>query len=521
VRGTIAAGHPLTAEAGARALAAGGNAVDACVAAAFVACVTESPLTGPGAGGFLLVHSAATGRATVLDAFVATPGRGLAPAAGGVMDEVRVPFDERSSELQTFRIGGAACAAPGLVAGLAEGHRLFGRLPWEGLVRPAAALARDGLELNAMQASLHWILDGVLRRSDEGRKAYGAARLEAGERLTLPDLADTLDAVAEHGAQTLYRGELARRIAQAVQAEGGRLTEADLAEYRVIRRRPVRARFRGHELVANAPPSSGGVLVAYALRLLDRLGPQPPFGSVEALARLAEVMRAASRARARGFTRALYRGGLAQRLLAEANVEAEAERIRRREREIVREPAGLPSTTHVSVLDAEGNAASLSSSTGCGSGVIVPGTGIHLNNMLGELDLNPAGVAGRPGRRLTSMMAPSILLHRGRPRLVVGSAGSERLRAAILQIVVNVVDHGMDVRAGIDAPRVYLDGDRLHVEDGFADDAVAALEAVGYELVRWPGRNLFFGGAAAVAVGDAGLEAAGDPRRGGAGVVVP
>jgi gamma-glutamyltranspeptidase/glutathione hydrolase len=174
----------------------------------------------------------------------------------------------------------------------------------------------------------------------------------------------------------------------------------------------------------------------------------------------------------------------------------------------------------VSVLDAEGNAASLSSSTGCGSGVIVAGTGIHLNNMLGELDLNPAGTAGRPGRRLTSMMAPSILLHRGRPRLVVGSAGSERLRAAILQIVVNVVDHGMDVRASIDAPRAYLDGDRLHVEDGFDDDAVTALRDLGHDVVRWPGRNLFFGGAAAVAAGDSGLEAAGDPRRGGAGMVV-
>ena len=160
-------------------------------------------------------------------------------------------------------------------------------------------------------------------------------------------------------------------------------------------------------------------------------------------------------------------------------------------------------------------------STGCGSGVIVPGTGIQVNNMLGEEDLNPGGRQGSPGRRLTSMMAPSVVLEEGRPRLVVGSAGSIRLRAAILQIVVNVLDHGLSVREAIEAPRVHLEGSALQLEGGIDPAAADRLEALGYDVARWTGRNLYFGGAAAVGLDGSGeLEAAGDPRRGGAGAVV-
>jgi gamma-glutamyltranspeptidase/glutathione hydrolase len=175
----------------------------------------------------------------------------------------------------------------------------------------------------------------------------------------------------------------------------------------------------------------------------------------------------------------------------------------------------------VSAIDGEGNAASLSTSTGSGSGVIVPGTGIYLNNMLGEYDLLGGGSVS-PGQRLTSMMAPSIALDaRGRPRLVVGSAGSARLRGAIMQIVVNVLEHGFRVEAAIGAPRVHLDEPHVHCEGGHEPEALDRLESWGYDVVRWRRRNLFFGGAAAVEVlADGSLAAAGDPRRGGAGVVV-
>jgi gamma-glutamyltranspeptidase/glutathione hydrolase len=521
MKGAVAAGHPLTAEAGARILREGGNAVDACIAAAFVSWVAESPLTGAGGGGFMLVHRARDRTDRLLDFFVAVPGRGLAPDEGGEMAAIEVRFDEQTT--QVFLIGPAACAVPGSLAGLAAAHKSYGRLPWAELLAPAIEAARAGVRLNAAQAFLHDILDGILRSEPEGRRVYGrSCPVREGEPVVMEELAETLAQVAEEGADVLYRGELARRLSAAVRERGGRVTEADLAEFRVIRRRPVRAAYRDAEFVSNPPPSSGGLLIAFALRVLDRLGEMPPAGGPEALAALASVMREATRVRGPAFLSELFRGGAARRILADERVEASAREARAGSlAEALGEPAGHPSTTHISVLDASGNAASLSASTGCGSGFFVPGTGIQLNNMLGEPDLNPGGVAATPGARLTSMMAPSLVLSRGTPRLVVGSAGSIRLRAAILQIVANVLDHGMTVADAIEAPRVHLEGDVLQLEGGIAPDTAERLEEGGLDVVRWGGRNLYFGGAAAVGVREDGeLEAAGDSRRSGAGVVV-
>jgi gamma-glutamyltranspeptidase/glutathione hydrolase len=520
MRGAVAAGHPLTAQAGARILEQGGNAVDACIAAGFVSWVSESPLTGPGAGGFMLVHRASDRSDRLLDFFVAIPGRGLEGSKAAPMAEIEVPFDKRT--VQLFRIGGSSCAVPGSVAGLAEAHRQYARMPWAELVAPAAVLARQGVELTPQQAFLHSILDVALRAEEEGRRVYGTRRpLAAGERLVMADLGDTLDLLAAEGAGAFQRGPLARALSAAVQERGGLLTEDDLATYRVIRRRPVRASYLGHEFVSNPPPSSGGLLIAFALRVLDRLDTPGPPGSADALAALTETMREATFARGGDFLRRLYRGGLAERLLADEAVERAAGRARARSPVAAREPAGVPSTTHISVVDGAGNAASLSASTGCGSGVMVPGTGVQLNNMLGETDLNVSDRRVLPGRRLTSMMSPSVVLANGGPRLVVGSAGSIRLRAAILQIVVNVVAHGLPVEEAIAAPRVHLEGDQLNLEGGIDPAAADELEGRGYDVVRWSDRNLYFGGASAVALKEDGvLEAAGDPRRGGAGVVV-
>jgi len=519
VRGAIAAGHPLTAEAGAEVLRAGGNAVDACIAAAFTSWVVESPLTGPGAGGFLLVRASPSGALRLLDFFASVPGRGLrgAPSA---MEEVDVEFDRDTS--QVFRIGVASCAVPGATAGLAQAHFAYGRTPWRELIAPAAELARRGFELTRPQAYLHAILDLILRHDEPGRAVYGpnGERLVAGDVVRMPDLAGTLDQLAEEGAGAIYGGELGRRIADYLTGEGGSVTRADLADYRVVSRRPIRVGFDSHEFVSNPPPSSGGVLIGYALLLLDRLGSGGAPGSAEAIARLADVMREQTRARGGRFGTDLYRGGLVRRLYAAESIAAAAGRIRSGERGRA-EAAGVTGTTHISVVDADGNAASLTASNGSGSGVVVPGTGIHMNNMLGEYDLNPGGRKAQVGRRLTSMMAPSLVLERGRPRLVVGSAGSVRLRGAILQIVVNVAMHGMSVAEAIEAPRVHFEEPHVHCEGGSDAAELDRLESWGYDLVRWRRRNLYFGGAAAVELREDGsLSAAGDPRRGGHGVVV-
>jgi len=438
MRGAIAAGHPLTAAAGARVLEAGGNAVDACVAAAFTSWVCESMLTGPGGGGFFLVH--ARGETTLFDAFVAVPQR---PAEGEL---IRIVVDFDGDTQQVFHTGAAAVAVPGTALGLEAAHARFGSLPWAELAAPAAALARAGVELTAAQGYLHEILDGLLRHSAEGDAMYGRRVLGAGDVLRLPDLAGTIERIAAEGARVLYEGGLLP------------LPREDLESYRVIEREPLSAGFRGSEFVSNPPPSSGGRLIALGL---DALGDDVD------VVRAMEAMEAA---------RVPAAGG----------------------------------TTHISVVDRRGDAASLSCSLGSGSGVVVPGTGIHLNNMLGEADL--AGSA-RPGERLTSMMAPSLVLREGRPSLVVGSAGSERLRGAILQVVANVVARGMGVEEAVAAPRVHLDGDVVHVEPGVHSERDV--------VVRWREKNLYFGGVSAVEVReDGGLAAAGDPRRGGAGLVV-
>jgi gamma-glutamyltranspeptidase/glutathione hydrolase len=520
MRGAIAAGHPLTAEAGARVLSEGGNAVDACVAAGLASWVAEGPLTGPGGGGFMLVHRARDRSTRVFDFFVDVPGRGGDHGERASMEEVDVGFTPESS--QAFRIGAASCAVPGTAAGLEQAHRSFGSLPWALLVEPAIELARDGVEITRPQAYLHAILDLILRHTPEGSAVYGPGgrRLVAGDVLVQKDLAGTLRQLTEEGTFPLYGGALARRIVEYVQERGGALTLDDLTHYRVVRRRPVRAAFLGHELASNPPPSIGGVLIGYGLRLLDRLGPAARPGGAEAMAQLVEIMREQGRARSSGFTRRLHRGGLARALYSDSAVAAGIERILARRASGV-EPVAARGTTHVSVVDERGNAASLTASTGSGSGIVVPGTGIHLNNMLGEFDLAGPAASMRPGMRMTSMMAPSLVLRDGAPRLVVGSAGSLRLRGAIMQIAINVVAHDLPVREAIDRPRVHLEEPHVHCEGGFDPEEVDRLESWGYDVVRWRRRNLFFGGAAAVEVGsDGALAAAGDPRRGGAGVVV-
>ena len=466
----------------------GGNAVDAAIGAALVSWVAESPLTGPGAGGFMLVHRARDRSTRVFDFFVAIPGLGD-DSELAVMEHVDVDFSGGST--QRFHIGAASCAIPGTALGLEAAHKAFGRLPWRELFEPAIELARNGVVLNDGQAYLHRILDLILRHTPEARDVYerNGAALGVGDTLVQSDLAGTLELLAENGAGVLYHGELAAQVVEHVRASGGCFTQRDLDEYRVIRRRPVRANFCGEEFFSNPPPSRGGVLIAYGLPLLQEFGVGAP-GSAEAIDSLARVMREQADAPSgRGLLRALELGGAV----------------------VTR------GTTHISVVDGRGNAVALTASTGAGSGIVVPGTGIHMNNMIGEFDIERKP---RPGARLSSGMSPSLVLRDGVPHLVVGSAGSLRLRGAVMQIVVNVVAHGLPVAEAIDRPRVHLEGDELHCEGGHDAAQLDRLETMGWNVARWRKRNLFFGGAAAVTLEDGALAAAGDPRRGGAGVVV-
>ena len=507
MRGVVAAGHPLTAEAGARVLREGGNAVDAAVAASLMSFAVESPLTGPGAGGFMLIHTAG-GDDHLLDFFVAAPGKGLPddfkPAP---LTPAKVWWHE--SSFQLFHIGASSCGVYGNLKGLCEALARFGTMPLSELVGEPARAAREGVPLGEMQEYLFKILDPLLAAEPEGRAIYNpdGRPIRTGELARIPELGDLLERLGAEGPDFLYTGEVAAKVSDWVLERGGLITREDLAGYEVIEREPARAHYRGREVMTNPPPSSGGILIAYALDLLERVGDG---ADVRAFV---EVMAAANRARTEEFVDQLHQEGLMDRFLAGDQIEAAASQVHSR----------LGSTTHISVLDAEGGCASLTCSNGSSSGVIVPGTGVHLNNMLGEADLNPHGYHRHPpGRRIPSMMAPTIVLRDDMPEIALGSAGSNRIRSAIIQTIVNVVDRGMSARDAVEFPRVHFEEGRVDAEPRVDEEALRALERDGWQVERWAARNLYFGGVQAVAREPASgeLSGGGDPRRGGAAVVV-
>ena len=441
MRGAIAAGHPLSAEAGARVLRDGGNAVDALLATAFTAFVTEGPLTGPAGGGFALVHEP-SGKTTVLDCFFGVPAVGL-----GEMEELLIDFGD--SGTQVFHVGEGSVAVPGLLAGLEEIHDRFATRAWGDLVEPAIALAHEGFVRDEPRAVLHLILEGILLRDEGGRRIYGdPARVHA------KDACATLERVRDAGAAMV--AELVPEYAD------------DLRAYRALPVEPLALDVRGRTVLST--PSQGGGVVQRILALLAEKG-EP---SLEDEAR----------AVADGY------GALGS--------------------------GPLPGTTHISVVDAAGMAAALSSTLGSGSGVFRGGT--QLNNMLGELDVIGSHDKA-PGDRLASMMTPTLVLSSGRPELVIGSAGSVRLSGAIAQVTWRIL-RGMHVQEAIRAPRLHVEGTTLHLEGGWPDADVATLPG-NWDVNRWDALNLFFGGVQAVQGSEGGvLEAAGDPRRGGVGIVV-
>jgi gamma-glutamyltranspeptidase/glutathione hydrolase len=520
-RGVVAAGHPLTAEAGAQILREGGNAFDAAICAVLASLTIESQLTGMGAGGFLLAHTA-SGENTLLDFFVEAGGKGLDPAQRGELEPVEILFDETP---QVFNIGPAACGVPGVPAGLWEAAQRFGSMPFDELVAPGVRFAREGVGVSAMQAYMFRVLEPVVTHYPETRELYApdGRLLDEGETFCFPDLADALERLGSEGPDWIYRGDGADRICEWVCERGGALSREDFESYEVIDRKPVEASYRGRDVLTNPPPSSGGILIAYALDLLERSGEPRGLDDPNGLALLTEVMGQAQLARTSEFHEQLHEEGFTERFLSGSHIEDARARIVRslsahaRLRASADDPVG--STTHIAVLDAQGNAASVTCSNGTGSGVLPPGTGIHLNNMLGEEDLNPLGFhKHKPGTRVTSMMAPTIVLRDGEVELALGSAGSNRLRSAILQVIRYVVDHGLDVQDAIERGRLHYEAGVLHAEAGFEESALDELERRGYKLLRWKGVNLYFGGVQA-AYRDPSrgtLAGAGDPRRGGA-----
>jgi gamma-glutamyltranspeptidase/glutathione hydrolase len=487
--GIVAAGHPLTAQAGADALRAGGNAVDAAVAAMLTSWVTEPLLSGPGAGGYMLVAGAGE-QPVLLDFFVAAPGHGAEGRERAPLVAVEVDFG--GDARQVFHVGASSCGTYGNPAGVDAAMRRWGSMPLAELAEPAAALARDGVVLNAEQAEVVHLLEAILRSTPEVQDLYalGGPLLCEGQLFRSRELADTIARLGSDGCEPFYRGDIADAVVACVGAGGGVLTSDDLCRYEAIERAPLTVRYRGRDVLTNPPPSAGGILLALALHQLDQAPPPPP------LPLIVRAMEAAQSARTADFDEGLVAPGFAARLLG----------------------SRMGATTHISVVDGDGRACSVTCTNGEGSGIVVPHSGIQLNNIMGEADLNPRGFHHAPaGRRMPSMMSPTVVTAGAEVQLALGSSGSNRIRSALLQTIIAVVDHGMCAADAVAAPRVHFENDIIYAEPGTALDE---LRYDPYVVQHFRAPSMFFGGVQAIFrdIESGALDGAGDPRRGGVAV---
>jgi len=451
LRAAVAAGHPATAEAGIEILGAGGSAADAAVGACLASCVAETVMTGFLGGGHAIYWDAASGEARNLDCFCAVPS-----GRGGDLVELQVPFGE---ELVHYAVGAASCAVPGVPAGLDALWREYGRLPWRELCEPALRLARKGVPMPDAHVACLRMLEPVMTMREGSRIYAPEGRLLApGERLEQPGLAAALDLVAKEGARSAYEGTIAESLLGLMEERAGVVTRADLRAYEAVWQNPVEVGYAGTRFLTRA----GLAPIGPVLERLPRVGEEP------------------------------------DRTLA--LLEALSD-----------EPIQVGShTTNLVAVDAEGSVCVLTTSLGLGSGDWLPGLDLHLNSMLGEVDLVVAPL--EPGERMASMMAPSLAVGPDGPVLAIGSAGGTRLRTALVTVVAGILDEGLAPQAAVDRPRAHRAANVVNAEPGCDESALAALESRGLTVRRWPARHHYFGGVSLVAAEGA----AADPRRSGA-----
>src|SRR5215203_4663233 len=479
---------------------AGGNAADAAVAAAAAVAVTEPLMSSVGGGGFALVRS--PGGAELIDYYDCMPGKGLPPSAFGAGGSPMSVILKYGAGVKSI-VGAASCAVPGSLRGWELLLRRHGRLTLRQTLAPAIRLARDGFKLGKTSGMWCEVAEEVLRLTEETKKNFfkDGRPYRQGEEIRFPELADTLEAIGEEGADLFYEGELARRISSYILKMGGIITERDLAEYEAVIREPLTNAYGPGTVYTNGAPSAGGPTLAQMLKVVSGYDlaamPDADYARV-----MAGAMRFALHDREIAYVDGAENEIVARRLTSEEYAREQRRRI-----------FGSPQTTHVSCVDAEGFAVSITATMGYGSGLVVPGTGIPLNNTLGEPELNPKGFhALEPGERLISNMSPTVVSSEEGGLIALGSPGASRIPTAILQTVMNVVDFGMSLEEAVFAPRFHAEEDLFAYEAGARMADLDDYERVlGYETP-----NMFFGGVNAVRRTPAGrFEAAADPRRSG------
>lgn len=511
--GAIACGHAETARAAESVLREGGNAFDAIIAAFLTSCVVEPVLASLGGGGFLLAHTTDR-RDLIYDFFAHTP---LRPLPRDELDFFPIHADFGTTT-QEFHIGRASIATPGAVKGIFDIHEDLGSMPMSVLVQPAIEVARDGVKMSPFQASILEIIAPIVRATDESGRHYQSKQqpgslIASGELFRQPRVADFIEVLASEGSDLFYRGEIAQSIA-GLCAKGGQLTLQDLANYRVELRKPASVVYQRHQVLTNPAPSCGGSLIAFALSMLEHVNVAGfEFGSSKHLQLLAEVMKLTNEARFDAQS-ASYEPAAVQHLLDPVLLDAYRKKISGN-------CSSLRGTTHMSVMDKQGNVAGLTASNGEGCGHMIPDTGVMLNNMLGEEDLNPDGFhQWRANVRMTSMMAPTLVISPQGRKISMGSGGSNRLRTAILQVLVNIVDYHKSLHDAVNLPRIHFENDLLSIEPGFAAEALTPLCESFDNCKIWQHQNLFFGGVHTVSGHNGHFEGAGDQRRSGVAVIV-
>jgi len=522
--GIVVAGHPATADAGTAILRAGGNAVDAALAAVSTSFCSEPVLTSAGGGGFMLLAHA--GNATLYDGFTRMPsGRCTNPNTG--LQAIPIDFGD---SVQTFHIGPASVGTPSLLAMLVQAHRQHGKIPLIDALAPGIDAARNGVRLNRLQASFIQLLTPILTSSADCKAIHAPDGTLLGEAdlFLNRDLANTMEMLCHEGIAEMYHGDLARQIVAACQPHG-LLDIDDMRAEQVTLRQPLSTPLFGGTLLTNPPPSSGGLLITLAANLLEQLMQIESSKKTHWPILMSAVLSVASRIRHDdkawpGLDKRIHEPAITADILAPERIKQHLEKIlhtlEHPNDSPVFEPANRHgSTTHISIVDKNGLAVSLTSSNGEGSGIVVPGTGIHLNNMLGEEDINPLGLHTlKAGLSLPSMMAPSIYLKHGNPAVVLGSGGSNRLRGAILQVLTRHLLLGQDIATAVHAPRLHNEGNRLDIEPDFlSEHEKNQCREMGWELNQWQHQSVYFGGVNALTCdANGGLHGCGDPRRGGA-----
>jgi gamma-glutamyltranspeptidase/glutathione hydrolase len=528
--GMVASQEKRATHVGVDILKAGGNAVDAAVAVGFALAVTHPQAGNIGGGGFMLVHLAARNETVAIDY------RETAPAAmtKDVFLDEKGDADPKKSRDSALGVG-----VPGTVAGLALAHEKYGsgKFTLAQLIAPAIKLAREGFDVDDDLADSLPRAQPRLARWAASTKIFlksDGAPLERGDRLIQTDLAASLETIATLGPRAFYEGPLAEKIAAAMSANGGIMTRDDLKNYQAIVRPVVRGTYRGYDIASMPPPSSGGVHLIQILNILEGFPlRESGAGSAATYHLMIEAMKPAYADRAEflgdpAFVKVPVSGLTSKRYAAELRARIDPERARPAQEVRAGNPAAREgdNTTHFSVVDADGNAVAntYTLNFSYGLGLVAEGTGILLNNELDDFAAKPGapnayGLVGGeanapgPGKRPLSSMSPTIVFRNGRVFLVTGTPGGSRIITTVLQVILNVVDHQMNVAEAVAAPRIHHQWvpDIVFAERGLSPDTVRLLEARGHKIITMATS----GSANSIMVTPEGLAGAADPRQRG------